>query len=325
MSKKKILKQIERFINNHTCFLILGHTEPDGDCVASQLALCQWLKRKGKKARAYSDGPFNRLEVLPYRNQFSFNLDKYDKNSAVIMVDCSHPDRAGKLGHKLKNLPCLVIDHHSAGKSFGDIQFIHPSAPSTTLLIQEVMEYIKPPPDKEEAELLVFGFCTDTGFFRHLNEQNAGYLKQLSRLLAKHISLQSIYSKIYCSRSMGQMKQLAKLLERTEQYAEGKVIISIQKYRDYQKNPLDKKISDEFYKQMQSIKDAELIVLIKEEDDKHKLSVGLRSKGEFNVAELAALFGGGGHKQAAGFDAKGDAPRLKLEILAALKPYFLQM
>ena len=36
--------------------------------------------------------------------------------AAVIIVDCSTPDRTGPLGSMIEGLPCLVIDHHSAGE-----------------------------------------------------------------------------------------------------------------------------------------------------------------------------------------------------------------
>jgi len=46
---KKVPRQLIEFIENHECFYILGHREPDGDCVGSQLALASFLKSAGKR------------------------------------------------------------------------------------------------------------------------------------------------------------------------------------------------------------------------------------------------------------------------------------
>jgi phosphoesterase RecJ-like protein len=38
-----------RFIRSHSSFLVLGHKEPDGDCVASQLTFASLLRAMGKR------------------------------------------------------------------------------------------------------------------------------------------------------------------------------------------------------------------------------------------------------------------------------------
>ncbi|MBA3515115.1 MAG: hypothetical protein H0T77_12165, partial [Pyrinomonadaceae bacterium] len=44
----------------------------------------------------------------------------------------------------------------------------------------------------------------------------------------------------------------------------------------------------------------------------------LRSKGEVNVARVAGLFGGGGHRNAAGCTLKGDWDELEAKIMVLL-------
>ena len=52
------------FIEQYGPFYIIGHKEPDGDCVGSQLALASFLKRSGKTAYLCSAGPFSRNEIM---------------------------------------------------------------------------------------------------------------------------------------------------------------------------------------------------------------------------------------------------------------------
>jgi phosphoesterase RecJ-like protein len=52
------------FIRRYDVFFVVGHKEPDADCVGSQLALSSLLGRLSKKAVLCSAGPFNRLEII---------------------------------------------------------------------------------------------------------------------------------------------------------------------------------------------------------------------------------------------------------------------
>jgi phosphoesterase RecJ-like protein len=49
------------------------------------------------------------------------------------------------------------------------------------------------------------------------------------------------------------------------------------------------------------------------------VKVSLRSKGEVNVARIAARFGGGGHPNAAGFILKGALAPAKEAVLGAIR------
>ncbi len=52
------------------------------------------------------------------------------------------------------------------------------------------------------------------------------------------------------------------------------------------------------------------------------LRCSLRSKGNINVAEIAQLFGGGGHKTAAGFKCRDSVEATKKIMLDKLRNYF---
>ena len=105
-----------RFIRTHDSVVILGHKEPDGDCVASQMAVGTLLAALGKNCTLHSAGPFDRPEISEFVDRFSAAIPAdRPAGTAVIIVDCSTPDRTGSLGSMIGDLPCLVIDHHSAG------------------------------------------------------------------------------------------------------------------------------------------------------------------------------------------------------------------
>jgi phosphoesterase RecJ-like protein len=55
------------------------------------------------------------------------------------------------------------------------------------------------------------------------------------------------------------------------------------------------------------------------ETDNGRWKVSMRSKGQANVAKIAAVHGGGGHRNAAGFRIKTDLQSLKRTLFTAGK------
>jgi phosphoesterase RecJ-like protein len=51
----------------------------------------------------------------------------------------------------------------------------------------------------------------------------------------------------------------------------------------------------------------------------HRVKVSLRSVGDVNVAELAKLFGGGGHAKAAGVAIQGTLAQVQATLLASAR------
>jgi phosphoesterase RecJ-like protein len=309
-----------RFIRAHDSFLVLGHKEPDGDCVASQLALAALIRALGKKAALHSAGPFDRPEISEFGAQFSSVVPTEDLSSkAVVIVDCSTPDRTGSLGAVVNGLPTLVIDHHSAGEKFGDARMVDSRAPASTMLVLALFEAFERTPDAETARLLLFGLCTDTGFFRHLGPGSQETYRSVARLVELGTSAADVYMLVYGGRELSSRKLLAEMLARAENHSDGKVIITWQTMADRQRLDAHQRGEDELYRLLQTITGNVVVVLIKEEGE-GVFSVGLRSSPEMDVGKVAAAFGGGGHRQASGFDIRATLESVKATVIQALTP-----
>jgi len=305
------------FLRTHDSFLILGHKEPDGDCIASQIAIATILSALGKKASTHSVGPFDRPEIETFANRFTAVIpDEKLRDAAVIIVDCSTPDRTGALGSQVEGLPTLVIDHHSAGETFGTARYVDDRAPSTTFLVFSLFEELGITVDPETAHLLLFGFCTDTGFFRHLGKGSPETFQTLSRIAACGTSPAEVYMMIYGRRDLSGRKLLGELLVRVESYREGRLLISWQTIEDRRKHEVRQRGEDELYRLLQTVRGAVVVALIKEEGE-DRFSVGLRSNPSVDVGRVAASFGGGGHRQAAGFDIPGTLDSVKAVVIKA--------
>jgi len=311
----KLLEIIEQ----ERLFCILGHAEPDGDCIGAQIALSHFLRRIGKEAVLLSPGPFERPEIRDYERQFATALEPglRARRPTAIILDCSALERVGDLAQDIADLPVIVIDHHSAGKSFGDITYIDDSAPSVTLLLQKVIEGLGHAPDAEEAQLLLFGLCTDTGFFRHLDSRDSSVFEAIGRLNAAGATPKQVYQMIYSGRPLASRILLGKELARTEALFAGRILFTYETLEDKRTYGSKHRDSDSLYQLLQTSAGCEAVILVREEDEE-SCSIGLRSNTEIDVGALAQRFGGGGHRKAAGFKWVGSREAIKAALVASL-------
>ena len=308
-----------RFISSHRSFVVLGHKEPDGDCVASQIAAATLLRALGKEATLHSAGPFDRPEIAPFEPDFSSTVPVERRSlAAAVILDCSTPDRTGAVGDAVAGLPCLVIDHHSAGEQFGDARMVDSSAPSTTMLLLDLYDATGVTPDADTARLILFGLCTDTGFFRHLGPGSADTYRAIARLVERGTSTADVYMMVYGRRELASRKLLGGMLQRAESHWSDALILTWQMIADREQLAAHQRGEDDLYRLLQTVKGNVVVALIREEG-KGAFSVGLRSTTAVDVGAVAASFGGGGHRQAAGFDIQGTLDSVKKTVIEALR------
>jgi phosphoesterase RecJ-like protein len=325
MNPVPVPSELLDFIKQGNKFLIVGHKEPDGDCVGSQLALASALRRLGKESIPCSAGPFKRTEVMPYAPRFTEKPTEKDREGAcVIIADCSGRDRTGDLEPFLKELPTAIIDHHATGAVSlpGDVHFLDIKAPSVTFMVLGLIEALGLVPSKEEAELLLFGLCTDTGFFRHVDDRGAEAFVRASRLIAAGASPKIVVHAIHGGQSLDSRILMGLVLARTRSYFDGRLLLSSEEYEETQRFGLEGRDSDNLYQLLQAVEGSEAIVIIRQETPE-RCTVGLRSRDAVDVAAIAAQFGGGGHKNAAGLSVDGTTiDELNPKILEAFGHVF---
>ncbi len=316
MNKYEVPPKLIKSIIEYDSFILIGHKNPDGDCLSSQRALGSFLERMEKKVCLVSPGPFNRSEIESEEIYFQEHVpgDWKVKSPLVIVLDCSTIDRIGYLGDEIKGLKVAVIDHHDSGMSFGDIQYIHPEAPSVTFLVHNIIESFNLVPNSKEADLLLFGLATDTGFFRHLESGSQEIFRSVAKLTENGASPKDVHSKMYGGRTLQSKQLIGKLLSRIQSEIEGKLIITYETEDDLVQFGKENRDSDAFYQQVQGIKDVEAIALVRFENAS-EISVGLRSRHYADVGVIAKSFGGGGHKKAAGFTWNGTAEEITDKLL----------
>jgi phosphoesterase RecJ-like protein len=310
--------ELLRFIREGEFFVVAGHKEPDGDCVGSQLVMASVLNRIGKQALACSAGPFKRTEVKPFEGRFSpFPADLPRRQIRVIVMDCSSLDRVGDL--PLEGLPLASVDHHVSGNPSGEAVYLDAKAPSVTWMVLNIIGALGLSPTPEEAELLLFGLCTDTGFFRHVDESGSETFDTVSRLVSAGASPKRVFAMINGGKSLDSRLLAGLILSRTRPFFNGRLLLSFETHEDVMRYGGESRDSDTIYQLLMSVEGVEAVVLIRQEKPEN-CTVGLRSKDRIDVASIAAGFGGGGHKNAAGTGIDGTIAGIEQKLLDAFAP-----
>jgi phosphoesterase RecJ-like protein len=320
---KPVPKVLLEFIDQHDCFYILGHREPDGDCIGSQLSLASMLQGMGKRVHVLSSGPFNRIEILPFESRFKSEVpaERDFERTAALVLDCSSMSRIGNIAERMPNIPAAFIDHHATGGAPGPYDWLDDSASAVSAMILVLMETMGHVPTKDEAELLFFGLSTDTGFFRHLDEHGSETFRIASRLVDAGVSPKRVFMAINGGRTLASRRMLGELLLRVQPYYEGRLLVSWVTIDDQQKYGMSSRDSDLLYQLMMGIVDCEVCFVVKQETD-DMCTVGLRSRDSVNVAKIAERYGGGGHRLAAGLSMNGKVEKVVHTLVEAFSEVF---
>ena len=299
----------KKFIERHDFFFIVGHKEPDGDCIASCLGIASILDVFNKKYQLLSAGPFKRNEVAAWEEKFSSELifldEKDRKSTGLIIADCSELHRLGELDGDLTGLDTFIIDHHKTGEFPQGAQgCINPEAPACAFLVQLFYENLAGKLPKNIAEILFFGLCTDSGFFRFLNSDSAPVFQAAARLVSYGVDPRSTYNHINSGKPYSTRKLLGVLLDKAERYLDGKLVITYETLEDTKKYGAEGRDSDALYQLLLSAKDVEAVVFLRQ-DTPLTCTGGFRSQDKIDVSVIAAKFGGGGHKNASGMSCNG--------------------
>ena len=309
-------KTIEKLKNFNGSILIFTHENPDGDGIGSMLALYKFLKKKGKNVEmAMKDD-------LPYVYDFLQNVDKIKKlplekeYDLGIIVDAAGVFRAGT---EVKAKEFMRIDHHRDGEFYGEWDYVDTSAPSTTTLVAKLLkEWDENAIDKDIAESLYVGLLTDTGSFRHSNITPEIF--DIAKFLVKKGADPVVISNKVFERNKPETVKLLNKVLSTLQFHNGGKVASLTVRKDFfDETGAKEEDTEGFVNFARGIDGVDIaFIMIQKPEKPDTWRVSLRSKGNYNVQEIAKELGGGGHKNASGCRLKGEEKEVKEKILKAI-------
>lgn len=300
MINSKNLKKLDEFVEKSNKIAVAAHADPDGDSIGSIMALREILKTKGKDVDFFINGeiPFNYKFIKDLdKASLSYKEKKYD---LFFALDSSDEERlADKVDIMKNSKKTICIDHHKTNKGYCNVNIIEPDFSSTGELIYEIFKTLKYEINERAAENIFIAIITDTGKFIY---DNAGYktFENVSDLLKLNINKNEIVKNLYSSEPKNIFKLKADVFNSTEFFMEDKVALSCLFKENLKKYNLSLKDIDGLVERLRDIENVEISILIKELDDK-TYKISMRSLGNSDVSKVCETFGGGGHKNAAGF------------------------
>lgn len=299
-------------------FLLTGHEHPDGDCVGAQVALFHLLRQLGKDVEILNPDPLNRqFDFLLAHTPFgSYRRgDLLPHHDVAILLDCAELGRLNELGVALRECgsTLAVIDHH-VGSEDGDgtVNFVDSTAPATGALVFDLYQELRQPLPTAAAEGVFLSLVSDTGWFRYSNT-DARVLSLAATLIEAGVDASLMYDRLFRRNDRDSVELLATSLSRCGFSLDDRFA-----YACMDKALMDRAArlgfdTDPVLDPLRSVDTVEVVALFKERFD-GSIKLSLRAKGDIDVHAIAATFGGGGHRKAAGAVIQAPMPAAVLAV-----------
>lgn len=286
--------------------LIIYHSHPDADAVGSAFALRELLTMMGiYTICACVDEVPARLAFLTEDVQGSVVLDDdfFLGHERVISVDSASPQQLGSLFEKLHKDIDIMIDHHGTGKVYAD-NFIRPEAAATAEIIFDVANYLfeqgRIPYISQRAYTCIYAaLSSDTGCFKYSNVTPRTHVIA-SELVAAGVDTADINHKLFDSKSLKQIKAEGEAARRLAVYEKGRVAAVTFPYSSKFAIGAAEEHLETIIEIPRSLAGVEVAFVVRQPEEKNVFRVSMRSNSDFDVSDVCAIFGGGGHAKAAG-------------------------
>ncbi len=307
----KYTKQLSKLFVECNNIILIGHINPDGDAVGSQIALYQYLKSKGKSVEMLTPNYLQEflkwmegsdlIRVFIKEKNKCINL--INRADLIVMLDFNQSNRMGEAEeHVVKShAKKVLIDHHLNPAEIADLTISEPSLCSTSELLHRLISELNGSPyiDRVYAEALYTGIITDTGNFEH-GSYTPDTMRIVADLLETGLDKARILDLIYNNFSADRMRLMGFALNQRmivlPELKSAYIYLSKSDLKEYNHVKGD---TEGFVNMPLSIKGIVFSTMFIEKDGFIKLS--FRSKGNFPSNEIASrYFNGGGHKNASG-------------------------
>ena len=300
-------------------FCVVGHVRPDGDCIGSQLALTCALKNEGKNVTCWNeDSVPDKLAFLD-PDHFFQKPKRGLEFDCVIATDCASFERLGKCGPAIENRKVFInIDHHASNTRYADINWVSAREASTGELIFKLMKAASWPITPKIADCLFTAVSTDTGSFQYATTKPMTY-NTAGELVKRGADLAKICDEVYQSYPMSRVRLLKHLYNKFRLAHEDQIAYLWLKKKDFSRTGADTSESEGLIDHIRDMEPVE-VACVFEEIEPDMTRISLRSKSDkVNVSHIASMFGGGGHKAAAGARIPGSPLSVQRRVIGAIK------
>jgi phosphoesterase RecJ-like protein len=289
-------------------FVISSHSRPDGDSIGSQLAMAFALRALGKEVRVVNrDAAPAPLLAFPGVAAIEIAAQVEGAFDAAIIMECGDLTRTGVAG--LDQFFVINIDHHPGNTAYGRINWFDSTAAACGEMVYELIGALGVPLSVEMATHIYVAILTDTGSF-HYSSISPRTFEICREALVAGVEPVLVARHVYDSNNIGRLRLFGTVLSAMQLDTTGRIAMV---YLDHEMARAAGGTYDDTEGLINlplTVKEIQAVVFFKQiEGEQYRVS--LRSKGDVDIGAVAAEFGGGGHKNAAGCTVTGGIDTLQ--------------
>jgi phosphoesterase RecJ-like protein len=312
-------------VQAHHRFLLTSHVRPDCDALGSELGMAGVLEALGKDVLIVNaqKTPPNLQWIDPVRRLKTLGADvqlaDLDSIEVLLVLDTSAWAQLGDMAIVLRATAAkkLVLDHHVSQDDLGAEAFKNTQAEATGRLVLEAAEHLGVKLTPEIATPLFAALATDTGWFRFASTTGDTY-RFAGRLVDAGARPSEIYKQLYEQDTLARLQLIGRTLGRTRAELDGRLVHTVVLQDDFTSTGAQPSDTEDVVNMTLTVSGTEVAVILVEQAD-GKFKVSFRSRSVVDCSKLAEVFGGGGHKAAAGAMVDGPYEAAQRRVLDAVR------
>ncbi|AMV36734.1 DHH family phosphoesterase [Planctomyces sp. SH-PL62] len=312
-------------VEKYDRFLLTTHIRPDGDALGSEVGMAGLLRQKGKDVRVVNTSRTPpRYDYLDPDGTFfehfsSLPAGSLDDREVAVILDLSAWSQLGDMADFFRGFrgPKVVVDHHVSQDDLGAVFLKDTSAEAAGTLVMRAIKALGGSFTKEVATGLFTAIAMDTGWFRHPNTKPSTLLAA-SELIEAGAEIDRIYRDLFERNTLAGLRLTGEFLAGMKTDLDGRVAYSTVSLEDLERTGSIPSDTEDLVDYTVSLRGVEIGLLLIELPH-GGVKGSLRSRAGADCARIAAEFGGGGHKAAAGLSLPGPLPVAVDRVLAAVR------
>lgn len=298
------MSRLTEMIQDAATIVILGHVRPDGDCVGSCLAVCNYVREQypEKTVNVYLEKPPVKFSYLNGFDEISQDAASGSTYDLCICLDSGDKARLGDFAVYLDTAAkSICLDHHITNAGYAQENFVLAGVSSTCEVLCGFLDLEKI--SRVTAECIYTGIIHDTNVFKNSNT-TAKTMEMAGAMMGKGIDFARIIDDSFYRKTYIQNQILGRALLESVTFQGGKCIFSVVRRKDMEFYGVESSDLDGIVDQLRITEGVEVAIFLYETEN-HVYKVSMRSNNIVDVSKVAAYFGGGGHIRAAGCTMSG--------------------
>lgn len=293
MTAKKIdIQAAAEFLSAHDNYTILCHASPDGDTTGCGYGLCKALRKIGKKANVCCADDFSPRFSFMWENTENENFAE----ETVISVDVADSRLLGANREKYEGKVKLAIDHHVSHVDFAESLCLEPYAAACGQTIFKIIKAMEIPMDKDIAACLYTAIVTDSGCFKFSSVTSETHLIA-AELLAYDFGFSELNYILFDLKTKERIALEEHIYKNMKIHLDGQCAVVVLPFSLIE--DVDGEEVGAVCAIPRQIEGVEVGVVLKEKKD-GSWKASMRANSRADVQKICGVFGGGGHKKAAG-------------------------